>query len=119
MSVERNYYVIGGYDLTNFKADKYDEWKWSEEGEKYTCYQMNGKIQLFDDPIGGSHLYLGYIFAAGDEYDFDAVCFSVSDIEKHHKDVESELLKLVDVGVIRKEALIHSAFNLMAFEECS
>lgn len=118
MSIEENYYVIGGYDLTDFNTDKYSDWKWTEQGEEYTCHQTNGKIQLFDDPMDGSHLYLGYIFASGDEYDFDTVCFSISDVENHRKDVEIELHKLVEVGVIRKEALIHSQFNLIAFKEC-
>lgn len=55
MSVERNYYVIGGYDLTGFKTEKYDDWRWTEQGEEYTCSQINGEIQLFDDPMNGSH----------------------------------------------------------------
>ena len=118
MSVDKNYYVIGGYDLTEFRADKYSDWKWTEQGEEYTCYQANGKIQLFDDPMSGHYLYLGYIFASGDEYDFDTARFSISDVEKHHKDVETELLKLVEVGIIRKDALMHLQFNLIAFEEC-
>ena len=33
MSVNRNYYVIAGYDLTEFKTDKFKDWKWTEEGE--------------------------------------------------------------------------------------
>lgn len=117
MSVDKNYYVIGGYDLTDFNTDKYSDWQYTEQREEYTCHQTNGKIQLFDDPMDGSYLYLGYIFASGDEYDFDTVCFSISDVENHRKDVEIELLKLVEVGVIRKEALIHSSFNLIVFEE--
>lgn len=118
MSINKNYYVIGGYDLTNFQTDKYPDWKWTEQGEEYICRHVNDKIRLFDDPMSGFYLYLGYIFASGDEYDFDTACFSVSDIENHRKDVEAELLKLVEAGVIRKEALIHSPFNLIAFEEC-
>lgn len=46
MSVDRNYYVIAGYDLTGMETDKFDDWKWSEDGEKYTCYHRKGKIQL-------------------------------------------------------------------------
>lgn len=115
MSVDRNYYVIGGYDLTGFKTDKYDYWQWTGQGEEYTHNQTKGKIQLFDDPMDGSYLYLGYIFASGDDYDFDTACFSISDIEKCQDEVEAELLKLVDMGVILKPAL--AEFRIIAFEE--
>ena len=37
MSMEKTTYVILGYDFTNHKTEKYDEWKWSKEWEDYTC----------------------------------------------------------------------------------
>lgn len=103
MSMERNYYVIAGYDLTGYDTDKYEDWKWTEEGEKYTCNQFKGETQLFDDPMSGSHLYLGYILASGDEYCFKTTSFEISVIEKFFGNVQSELTKLQDIGVISKD----------------
>lgn len=47
MSYTERSYIIAGVDLTGFQTDKYEEWKWTDEGERYTCYQTRGKIQLF------------------------------------------------------------------------
>lgn len=117
MSVEKKYYVIAGYDLTGYETDKYEDWKWSEEGEEYTCNQIKGEIQLFDNPMSGSHLYFGYILASGDEYDFETASFELSDIEKHAKSVESELIKLQEIGVITKDPHFKPVFKIIAFEE--
>lgn len=119
MSVERNYYVIGGYDVTNFKTDKYKDWSWTEQGEKYTCNQSKGKIQFFNDPMSNSYLYFGYIFASGDEYEFDTACFSVLDIELCRDEVKDELAKLIEEGIISSEALTQAEFKIIAFEECT
>lgn len=113
MSVESSYYVIGGYDLTDFKMNEYDDWKWTEQGETY----FNNQIKLFDDPISGLYLYLGYIFASGDEYDFNTTCFSVSDIEKHRDEVKIELFKLIDMSIISPKAAMQAEFKIIAFEE--
>ena len=42
MSMERTSYVIAGYDLTEYVTDKYDEWRWTYEGEEYICNQIKG-----------------------------------------------------------------------------
>ena len=118
MSMESNYYVIAGYDLTNYKTDKYNDWKWTEEGETYTDYQVKGEIQLFDDPMSGSYLYLGYVLADGDEYSFETTLFEVSDIEKCSGKVKAELIKLQEVGVITKEPHFNPTFKIIVFEEC-
>ena len=80
MSVNRNYYVIAGYDLTGMETDKFDDWKWSDEGEDYICYQRKGKIQFFYDPMSGGHLYFGYILACGDMYEYETSKFKVEDV---------------------------------------
>lgn len=118
MSVEKNYYVIAGYDLTGYETDKYDDWKWSEEGERYTCNQIKGEIQLFDDPMSGLHLYLGYILAFGDEYDFKTASFDPSNIEKYTGSVKTELIKLQEIGVISKDPHFKPVFKIIVFEEC-
>ena len=82
MSVVSNYYVIAGYDLTGMETDKFDDWKWTDEGEKMICYQKKGYIQLFDDPMNGSHLYLGYILASGDEYGFKTAKINLNEVSR-------------------------------------
>ncbi len=103
MSVERNYYVIAGYDLTNFIVDEqkfYEEWRWTEEGEKYFCGYKKDNVQLFNDGMRGDNLYLGYVLACADEYDFDTVKFKITDIENVKSKVNSVLLHLQNIGLI-------------------
>ena len=119
MSINRNYYVIAGYDLTALRTDKYNDWQWTDEGEKYICYQRKGKIQLFNDPMSGSHLYLGYILAAGDEYKFETSKFDVEEVQNVQPSVMAELIKLVDIGVVSKDPKIVPKYQIIAFEECS
>jgi len=118
MSMEKNYYVIAGYDLTNYETDKFDDWKWTEEGEKYICNQRKGEIQFFDDPMSGSYLYLGYVLVSGDEYNFDTASFEISDIEKCSRKVKAELVKLQEIGVISKDSHLKPMFKIIVFEEC-
>ena len=40
MGMEATHYTIIGYDLTPFKTDKFDNWKWTEEGEDYLNCQL-------------------------------------------------------------------------------
>lgn len=118
MSMERNYYVIAGYDLTGQETEKFCDWKYTEDGEKYFCYQFKEKIQLFDDPMDGSHLFLGYILAANDEYDFETTSFDLSDSTECSKCVYSELQKLQEMGVISKATYSKPVFKVIVFEEC-
>lgn len=118
MSVYRNYYVIAGYDLTGMETDKFDDWKWTDDGEKYRCYQSKGHIQFFDDPMSGSYLYFGYILADGDQYDFSTTKFNVNDVNGVFGNVESELIKLIELGVISKSPQLKPKYQIIAFEEC-
>lgn len=118
MNIDKNYYAIVGYDLTNYKTDKYDDWRWTEEGEKYTCNQKKGEIQLFDDPMNNSHLYLGYILAAGDEYDFKTSKFDIIELEQLQLKVEEELERLSVIGIIDIEYQ-NVDYEVIVFEECS
>ena len=119
MSMESNYYVVAGYDLTGYETDIYKDWKWTDEGEDYICNQRKGEIQFFDDPMSGLYLYFGYVLASGNAYSFDTISFDVSDIEKYSRKVKTELLKLQEMGVITKDPHFKPVFKIIAFEECS
>ena len=114
MSLFKNYYVIAGYDLTGHATEKYESWKWSADGEKYLCYQSKGNIQLFDDPCNGSHFYLGYILAHGDQYDFPATEIEFDALTEEA--VSIKLKELCDLGIIDSHG---GRFKIIAFEECS
>lgn len=118
MSVDRNYYVIAGYDLTKYKTDKYKDWHWTDDGQDFTCYQSRGHIQLFDDPMSNSHLYLGYVLGAGDEYEFNAIKTDIVQLECLQLKVEEVLNHLNDIGVIDIE-FENVDYELIVFEECT
>ena len=118
MSVERSYYLINGYDLTGMETDKFDDWKWTPEGEDYTNYHLRGKIQLFDDPMSGTHLYFGHILASGDQYEFDTVKIDDEEILRSRLYLDAELDKLQKLGVITKDPKFKPKLELIMFEEC-
>ena len=119
MSVDRDYYVIAGYDLTDLDTDKFDDWKWTDEGEKYFCYQRKGYIQLFDDPMCGSYLYFGYVLANCGEYNPETTKFDADAANQVEKDVKSELVKLIDLGVISKDSSLKHEYKVIMFEQCT
>lgn len=116
MSMERNYYVIAGYDLTAYETEKFDDWKWTDEGEKYFLNQTKDNIQLFDDPMSGNYLYLGYILANGDEYDFETTKLDTEAVNNVKESVKNELYKLIELGVIDEE-FKSEEYNIIIFEE--
>jgi hypothetical protein len=114
----KSYYVIVGFDLTGYETDKFNDWKWTEEGEKYLNGHINGSVQLFDDPVNEEHLYLGYVLACGDEYDFATQAFNLSDITSVENETFATLIKLEKVGVILKDSYFKLHYKIIAFEEC-
>jgi len=120
MSVEKKYYVIVGYDLTGYETDKFDDWKYTEEGERYIYNHTKGEIQLFDDPMCGEHLYFGYILAFGDEYKFETTMFNNADISRQIPYVKNKLLQLQqEIGVILKDPHFEPDMRIIVFEECT
>lgn len=117
MSISRKFYVIAGYDLTGMETDKFDEWKWTSEGEEYTCNQIKGKIQFFDDPMSGSHLYFGYILANADMYEFETSKFKALDVNKVHDEVRCKLSNMINIGLIKPKFILE--YQIIAFEECT
>lgn len=122
MSIVKNYYVIAGYDLTGLDTDKFNEWKWTEDGEKYTCNQVKEEIQLFYDPMNGEHLYLGYILACGNEYEFETTKINIgTDINYVSQYASETLHELQEIGVISKdyEHKDRPKYQIIVFEECT
>lgn len=120
MSMNRTTYLIAGYDLTNYKTDKYEEWSWTDEYENYTCNQVKGKIQLFDDPLNGVYLYLGYILAEIDDYgDYDAEIINPKYISEVMPDVNQALIELEAKGVISGLINLRLDYKLIIFDEWS
>lgn len=117
MSINKNYYVIAGYDLTYLKTEKFEDWRWTDEGEKWMCNQVKGRIQLFDDPMCGDYLYLGFIFAAGDECDFQTTKFDIIDINNAFESVTRMLSWLQSEGVIRRDPNNVPEYKIIAFVE--
>ena len=119
MSIEKNYYVIAGYDLTGYQTDNYEDWKWTDDGEYYHCGPEGETIQLFDDPMSGGHLYLGHILARGDEYCFETTKLSVGDILDMaiRMRVKEKLHNLIEAGVINAAA-DSADYQVIIFEEC-
>jgi hypothetical protein len=117
MSLYKAYYVIAGYDLTAYITDKYSDWKWTDEGERYLCTQRNGNIQLFDDPCNGDHTYLGYILACGDQYEFNTTVININEFSRQMPYVLNKLKYLVDIGIVDKNIFMDIRYNMIAFEE--
>lgn len=120
MSVNRNYYIIAGCDLTAYRTSKYNDWKWTKEGEQLTCYQNKGRIQFFEDPMDGNYLYLGYILACGDEYDFPTTKVNMKEFSRQEPYVRDKIKQLVIDGVLPPEAYsVDLKYEIIIFEECT
>ena len=120
MSVEINYYLIAGYDLTGMKTEKFEDWRWTKEGEGYFDYQDEGRIQLFDDPMYGEHLYFGYILASGDQYELPTTKLMPIEIEPVYPLVTGEMFLLAhEHKVIQEPSGGWPPFQLIMFEEAS
>ena len=118
MSISREYYVIAGYDLTGWDNDKFEDWKW-DDGEEYFCNQIKGNIQLFDDPMSGDYLYLGYVLARLDMYEAETTKFDIDIVNQVKENVEGVLIKLIDLGVISKDPKFKPKYQVIVFEECT
>lgn len=93
--------------------------EWADEGKEYICNHIKGEIQLFDDPMCGEHLYLGYVLASGDEYEFKTTVFNINDIERQIPYIKNKLWQLQEIGVISKDPHFKPEMKIIAFEECT
>ena len=115
MSIEANYYLISGYDLTGMETNKFDDWRYTEDAENYFCYQYKDHIQLFDDPMNRDYLYLGYIHFNCNQYDdHETNKFYLEDLDRQ-EDVDFTLEYLKSIGVI--EYNTKPIFKVISFVE--
>lgn len=119
MSMDRTTYVIAGYDLTGYITEKFKDWKWSDEGESLICNQIKSNIQLFDDPMSGQYVYLGYVFARLEEYGYDTEMISPEKISEVMPGVNQKLLELESKGIISSCPRLRLDYKLIVFDEWS
>lgn len=109
MSSEREDYIIIGFDLSPYRKQIYtDEWCTDENIDKWECCQTKGNIQLFTDPMSGSHLYFGYILSAQDEYDNpETTKISLRDEDiKHMEEMCDKVLDALNETRLISEAIM-------------
>lgn len=126
MSMTREDYIVLGFDLSPYREQIYtDEWRTDENIDKWEYCQTKGNIQLFTDPMSGSHLYFGYILSAQDEYDEPEVTKislrdeEIKDMEKIWDKtmdalIESKLISESMMGVLEKDEV---PFEMICFTE--
>lgn len=119
MSISSEFYVIVGYDLSDYINEKYYEWQDSDDAEKYFCSQIKDEIQLFNDPMDNNYLYFGYVLSNGKPFEFDEVKFDVEKVNELKCKVQQELMKLIISGVIKKDAYLKGKCQVIVFEEIS
>lgn len=112
MSVNKNTYIVYGYDLSNRYGEiMTEELRWSQQYEEMTCNQRDGEIQLFDDPMYGEHLYVGFIVGEmGDNNGDDCIKIDADNTSAMKDAVDNQLSAWrVQTG--------NAPFELMVFNE--
>lgn len=116
----REDYIILDFDLSPYREQIYtDEWCTDENIDKWEYCQTKGNIQLFTDPMSGSHLYFGYILSAQDEFDEPEVTkINLGDREDKYMDemCEKVLDALYETKLISKSMMEVIAKDDVAFE---
>lgn len=95
MSMHAYHYVILGYDFSN-NRDKIidDDWKWTPEGEEWTCYASCGNIQMFTDINNGQDLYFGYVLATMDNEEDETIKISVEELMLKKELVDAAMCRM-------------------------
>lgn len=95
MSMHAQHYIILGYDLSYARKDILDdEWKWTDEGERWTCYASHGHVQMFTDINNGHDLYLGYVVATRDYEDEETIKIELTELMDAKKRVDAAMKEL-------------------------
>lgn len=114
MSVNKNTYIICGYDLSNrYSEIMTEELCESQQYEEMVCNQRTGEIQFFDDPMYGDHLYVGFIIGGmGDDNGDDCIKIGANNTRIMKDAVDNQLSAW---GIQTGSA----PFELMVFNEFS
>ena len=71
MSMTFETYVIYGWDITDWvDQEKFEDWKWEDENEKYFNSQCQGHVQLWDGGAYSDRIYLGYCIWSAEENNY-------------------------------------------------
>lgn len=114
------YYVIAGYDLTGMKTDKFEEWRYTEEGEEYLGIDSKQKnyYHFFEDMTYDTcefYLYFGHILSVLDEHKFNTDMFDMTQIEVFSNRMKTELKSFQEDGIIKEG---NPPFKIILLEEC-
>lgn len=118
MSVNAEVFLIIGLDVEPYLMDKFKDWKWTKEGEKYTDYRREEQIQFIEDGMNGLYTYFGYIVSNIDEM-----------YGNYHKEipempnditskVDNKLIELVNLGILKSDVLRQNLKTIL-FTHCS
>lgn len=116
MSVDKNIYVVFGYDLSGHYDELLtEEFHDSDLYEEWAFKHRAGQIQIFTDPMSGGHLYLGYIAAKfEDSYEDQSYITALNNLDACKEMVDAAMGFLP--GKWRMTASQHK-FGLIAFTE--
>ena len=109
MSMTREDYIILGFDLSPYREQIYtDGWRTDENIDKWVYSQTKDNIQLFTDPMSGTHLYFGYILSAYDEFDKPGVTkIGLRDEEiKHMEKIWEKVLDALNETQLISESMM-------------
>lgn len=118
MSTNCEIFLILGCDVDNYITEKYEEWRWSEEGERYTEYQAEEEMQFIEDGMCGMYNYFGYIISNIEDFYGKCTKELSNDVFNKRDDIIAELKKLVDIGVL-KEDVLNKELKLILFNHCT
>lgn len=118
MSVDAEAYLIVGLNVKPYLTEKFEDWKWTDDGEKFTDYCNEDNVQFIIDGMCGNYTYFGYIIGKIEEmygnYSKEIDCNYALIPEK----VNDNLIYLVHQGILKEEVL-HQQLKMILFNHCS
>lgn len=119
MSVNKEIFLIIGCDIKDYLSDKFKDWYWTKDGEKYHDYKTKGNIQIIDDGMSGIYTYFGYIIANfEDDYGNHCEEIDFKNIDEISVEVESELQELINREIMDKEKCKDLKMKVILFNHC-
>lgn len=120
MSVSEEVFLIVGCDIKDCVTDKFEDWYWSDEGERYSCNAEKGHIHIIEDGMCGNYTYFGYIAAnIKDHYSIVKEEIDIDNFNLRKKEVENGIKYLADIGVLDKNKINDLKIKMILFVHCS